>query len=564
MFGIARLNTLAANVTVAKVYSTIISMPTAGDAAYWIDAIILIVKTSTGVFRKLSAYKTSEINTGFNTGSSVTLNPAGTSLAVGLFASPWIAIYNTSNYNFTNISSPITLTETPYYIQWSPDSNYLAFETASSPFLNVYSRSGDTFTKLSNPATLPGQLGTSIAWNKQGTTIAAGQSTTPWILFYNFNGTTLTKIANPSSLPPNPTNSPYGIDWNPAGTSVSFGINVSPWIQIYNRSGDTFTKLSNPATLPNALVKSTAWNPAGTSLAVGYSTTIIVYNRSGDTFTSVGTITETIANTVDDIKWSSDGLSLYVKTSTELKVFTRSGDTFTETNPVFPLINAFTNSLQNGLNVNTVEEPTGGLLNTITIATTATSTLSTITIPATAAVNDIAILFDTSTTITNTVPSGWTNISQSSMTGIRTNISYKRIVSGNPGSSVTGMAGSTRKVMLIIRGSEYTEIQPLLSTSSQTAQATLSVPTNQNISTLEASGYIQTGPILQWAAYASTGAIATRGFTAGSPTEYSSVSTSGIYVKALITNYPTAASSQTISMSDGGTNTLQSGYIEFC
>jgi hypothetical protein len=192
------------------------------------------------------------------------------------------------------------------------------------------------------------------------------------------------------------------------------------------------------------------------------------------------------------------------------------------------------------------------IVSTVTIQATATSTASTITIPATAAVGDVAILFDTSTTTTNVVPSGWTSINGTTTTGIRTNVTYKILVSGDPGNSITGMAGTTRKVMLVYRGNVSINA---LGVTVPASQSTVSVPTNQTL-------VGDVGPVAQIAVYGSTGAIATRGWSVGSPTEYSSFSTSGIYVKALITNSGTPDTT-TISMSDGGTNTLQSIRIIF-
>ena len=199
----------------------------------------------------------------------------------------------------------------------------------------------------------------------------------------------------------------------------------------------------------------------------------------------------------------------------------------------------------------------GGTYATITSPVTllgglnpANSTGTTITIPSDALVGDIAILSDSSTTTTLTVPSGWTQISTVTTTGIRTTVSYRVLTSGNPGSSVTGMAGVTRKVMKILRpsASNYT-----LSLSTPTTQATTAVPTAQTISgntTSTADAYIAT--------YGSTGSIVTRTFTQSGYTadETGAVSTSSVYQNITIMNQVTA-SSASISMSDNGTNTLQ-------
>lgn len=185
-------------------------------------------------------------------------------------------------------------------------------------------------------------------------------------------------------------------------------------------------------------------------------------------------------------------------------------------------------------------------------------TTTTVVIPSTVKVGDVVILFDTSTSVTDTIPTGWTSISGVTTTGIRTNISYKIVTAGMAGSTITGMAGTTRKVLLVYSANDTTAISPInsVSVSSVNSQATSVAPTNQTISMAS-----QTGVIVGFAVYASTGSITTRGWTGSSPGEYNSVSTSGIYVKEIRYGFTATKANATISMSDGGTNTLQSFYI---
>ena len=168
------------------------------------------------------------------------------------------------------------------------------------------------------------------------------------------------------------------------------------------------------------------------------------------------------------------------------------------------------------------------------------------------AAGDIAILFDNSTTTTTAIPSGWTTIDNTSTTGIRTSISYKVLTSGDLGATIVGMAGVNRKVMLVYRpNNPFNLIVPTVSGT----QSTTATPTTQSL-------VGDVGPVITFAVYGSTGAVATRGWSVGSPSEYASFSTSGIYVKALITNSGTP-STTSITMSDGGTNTLQSFALKF-
>ena len=188
-----------------------------------------------------------------------------------------------------------------------------------------------------------------------------------------------------------------------------------------------------------------------------------------------------------------------------------------------------------------------------------TALTTTIVIPTTAQAGNIAILFDTSTTVTDTIPSGWTSINGVTTTGIRTNISYKILGSGDAGTTITGMAGTTRKVLLVYR--DLAAAISSISVSTVSNQATTVTPSNQTIT----GG---TTPSIYFACYGKTTATApTRGFTTGTgtATEYSSVSSSGLYVKALVYNEgPNALAflDATISMTDAGTNTLQSFRID--
>lgn len=91
--------------------------------------------------------------------------------------------------------------------------------------------------------------------------------------------------------------------------------------------------------------------------------------------------------------------------------------------------------------------------------TSASSTSNTITIPSGAAIGDIAVLLDfagnfTGGIQTTVVPSGWTSVSNKSSStnseGSKSIVSYKKLVSGDPGSSITGMNGAGYNVKLMV------------------------------------------------------------------------------------------------------------------
>lgn len=201
-----------------------------------------------------------------------------------------------------------------------------------------------------------------------------------------------------------------------------------------------------------------------------------------------------------------------------------------------------------------------------TFVASATSTTSTISIPASSSVGDFAVLFDSSTnssfTPTSTVvPSGWSSISNVSetnsiipfiYTSIRSIVSYKSLVSGNPGSSITGMNGTTdRKIIMVFRPNFSVQNTSILSVNGaansnpQTITITQSQP-----------------PILAFAHWASSGTISSRGVSGITMNEVSN--TTGQYASYKIFNTNETTSDATISMSDNGSvQSLQSFYVAF-
>lgn len=206
--------------------------------------------------------------------------------------------------------------------------------------------------------------------------------------------------------------------------------------------------------------------------------------------------------------------------------------------------------------INSANNITAGTLEAVQTVASSTSTSSTIAIPSSAMIDDYAILFDFSTSTTLTVPSGFTQITTSTTTGIRSTVSYRKLTTGQPGTTITGMAGTTSKVLLIVRGN--TTINSI-TISTPTQQATTAAPTNQTISM---SG--QAAPIMGFAHYTANAAVTTRNSDAISAvtTEYNA----GInqYVKTFAYNaYYWTPTNVVISTTDVGTNALQSFYIRF-
>jgi hypothetical protein len=178
---------------------------------------------------------------------------------------------------------------------------------------------------------------------------------------------------------------------------------------------------------------------------------------------------------------------------------------------------------------------------------------STITVP-TANIGDVAVLWDYSTTTTLTVPSGWTQIITATTTGIRLTVSYKRLVSGDSGSTITGMAGTTRKGIALFRGNV---IPTTITPTTFGSQATTVSPSSQ---TMTAGG---SAPYIYFSGFAFTLSQPSLTWSpAGTPTSVSSVSSSGVVGRFQIYNSG-GASSTTVSMADGGTNALITFRMNF-
>jgi hypothetical protein len=183
-----------------------------------------------------------------------------------------------------------------------------------------------------------------------------------------------------------------------------------------------------------------------------------------------------------------------------------------------------------------------------------TGTASTITIPSNSKIGDLALLFDMSTTVTDTIPSGWTSISGVTTSGIRTNISRKTLESGDIGATITGMAGTTRKILFVFRPNGPGST---LTVSTPTSEATTATPSNQTVTAGDSPG---TTPVISFWCGGSTGSPTV---TLAGTTLVNSISGSGVAVRYRQWNQGQTPENQTASMSDSGTNTFQSFFIRF-
>lgn len=206
------------------------------------------------------------------------------------------------------------------------------------------------------------------------------------------------------------------------------------------------------------------------------------------------------------------------------------------------------------------------LSKTFTFVASATSTTSTISIPASSSVGDFVVLFDSSRDNifdppSTVVPTGWSlisNVSESnilSLSSIRSIVSYKSLVSGDPGSSITGMNagffGTDRKIIMVFRPNFSVQNTSILSVNGATNS------NSQTITITESQP-----PILAFAHWASNGTISSRGVSGITMNEVSN--TTGQYASYKIFNSNETTSDATISMSDNGSvQSLQSLYVQF-
>lgn len=333
---------------------------------------------------------------------------------------------------------------------------------------------------------------------------------------FNFTGGQSTRIANAQPTYSFGTPSVSSIDEDNGTTTVTFPI--------------TTTNVTNGTSLyPKFILNGVGQYPTPTVDIDGDQVVTIASNAGSATAFALADSTTEGAQTLYCELYSDIGATNLLATSSSITVNDTSIDTLTSVNKVAH------------------KTQTSNASANFVIPTTADAGYDDI------MAGDVAVLFDMSGTTTDTTPTGWTSISKATTTSIRTNISYKILASGDLGATIVGMGGFNRKIMIIYRGNiAITSATPTVTGQ----QGTTGTPTNQSL-------VGEAGPMVALACYGKTTTTTpTRGWSVGSPTEYTSISTSGIYVKQLITNSGTP-STTTISMTDAGSNTLQSFRIKF-
>ncbi len=198
--------------------------------------------------------------------------------------------------------------------------------------------------------------------------------------------------------------------------------------------------------------------------------------------------------------------------------------------------------------------------NTVSCVSTGASSSSTINIPSGVTTGDTVVLVDQALSSTSTptavTPSGFTSmLTQSGGTYGRYNISYKVITNpADAGTTLTGMNGDTnKKIILVFRGSRgYSRTTSNISTGGFNTTAT---PSSVTVSDTSVDGYADGIPIVFSMFYGSSG-ISTGTDTTFSGATYVAGPDNTFWVGYKIYGQSTTSFSDTISMTDRGTNSL--------
>ncbi|MFS0858342.1 tail fiber protein [Paenibacillus taichungensis] len=258
----------------------------------------------------------------------VTYSKDGKYMAIGVSASPYVAIYKITDGLYTRLPDPVALpTGDAYSVAFSPDGVYLVVGHANAPYITIYKRSGDTFAKMANPDVLPTGIGLATTFSPDSVYLVVGHSNLPLLTVYKRSGDTFTKITvtgHPSTV--------YGADFSPDGLYLALAHLSSPFVTILKRSGDTFTKLANPAVLPTGDAAAVRFSPDGTLLAVGHAGVpyITSYSRAGDVFTFVPYPVVRPTQRTNSIAFSPDGfmMALAANSAPYIIVYKISGGVF--------------------------------------------------------------------------------------------------------------------------------------------------------------------------------------------------------------------------------------------
>lgn len=194
---------------------------------------------------------------------------------------------------------------------------------------------------------------------------------------------------------------------------------------------------------------------------------------------------------------------------------------------------------------------------TSAVVNNAISASDSITAPTGIQAGDLIVFWDLRfETGTANAPSGFTIAVSSSVTGMRSAISYKIAAGTESGTTITGMTGASQSYQVILAVFRGNIPIGSVAVGSTHQEETANAPANQ---VCAASG--GTAPLAVIATYSNAPptAIATRGFSPAEDGEIATGSTHGFLKYKL---YNSSPADTTLTQTDNGTfNTLQSCYL---
>src|ERR1035437_1934019 len=190
----------------------------------------------------------------------IRFSPDSTKLIVCGSTSPYVSVFNVSNWTLTTSPAPGV---TSYGASWSPDSTKIALTFDASPYLKIYDTAtgsvsaGQPTTMFTNGSWTP------PAWSPDGAHLAAMSTVSDRLWVWRTD--TWDRISSPATMPasenPGQNNS---LGWSPDSSRLITCANSTPFFYSYTLSGHTLTYEAAPATLPPSASQGVAFNPAGT------------------------------------------------------------------------------------------------------------------------------------------------------------------------------------------------------------------------------------------------------------------------------------------------------------
>lgn len=181
--------------------------------------------------------------------SDAVFSPDGQYLAVAVFTTNALRIYNTSNWS---LNTTLNHAGSGTGVAFSPDGKYLALATNGTPFLYVYNTSNWSSVTI-NGGNPPG-ASYGVDFSKDGKILAVASYTTPFLARYTTSD--WTKMSDVAAAPVGRTRR---VRFSNDGRYMSVASdNQTPFINVYTYPD--FVKLDLPITIPTGGAEDVAFN----------------------------------------------------------------------------------------------------------------------------------------------------------------------------------------------------------------------------------------------------------------------------------------------------------------